>query len=82
MRHRLVMHYMANGQRVPEDLHPINLDYLLHRALKPAEEKTPFTLRDLDFPVMMAAEGSLRSSGVPSGVLLAGAAGKETSCAL
>jgi len=54
VRHRLVMHYMANGQRVPEDLHPINLDYLLHRALKPAEEKTPFTLRELDFPVMMA----------------------------
>lgn len=54
VRHRLVMHYMANGQRVPEDLHPINLDYMLHRALKPAEEKTPFTLRELDFPVLMA----------------------------
>ena len=54
VRHRLVMHYMANGQRVPEDLHLINLDYLLHRAFKPAEEKTPFTLRDLDFPIMMA----------------------------
>ncbi|OGS98776.1 MAG: flagellar biosynthesis protein FlhF [Gallionellales bacterium RIFCSPLOWO2_12_FULL_59_22] len=66
VRHRLVMHYMANGQRVPEDLHPINLDYLLHRALKPVEEKTPFTLRELDFPVLMAAD----------------AAGKEASCAL
>src|SRR3989338_593099 len=54
VRHRLVMHYMANRQRVPEDLHPINLDYMLHRALKPAEEKTPFTLRELDFPVLMA----------------------------
>ncbi len=54
VRHRLMMHYMANGQRVPEDLHPVNLDYLLHRALKPVEEKTPFTLRELDFPVMMA----------------------------
>ncbi len=66
VRHRLVMHYMANGQRVPEDLHPINLDYLLHRALKPVQEKTPFTLRELDFPVLMAA----------------GAAGKEAPCAL
>ena len=65
VRHRLVMHYMANGQRVPEDLHPINLDYMLHRAFKPVEEKTPFTLRELDFPVLMA-----------------GAAGKEVSCAL
>jgi len=41
VRHRLVMHYMTNGQCVPEDLHPINLDYLLHRALKPAERKNP-----------------------------------------
>jgi len=90
---------MANGQRVPEDLHPINLDYMLHRALKPVEEKTPFTLCDLDFPVMMAAEGSPQNivkrispetrpagslgtgGGVSSGVLLAGAAGKEASCA-
>ncbi len=65
VRHRLMMHYMANGQRVPEDLHPINLDYMLHRAFRPVEEKTPFTLHDLDFPVLMA-----------------GAPGKETSCAL
>ena len=54
VRHRLKMHYMANGQRVPEDLHPVNLDYMLHRAFKPAEVKTPFTLHELDFPVLMA----------------------------
>lgn len=82
VRHRLMMHYMTNGQRVPEDLHPINLDYLLHRALKPVEEKTPFTLRELDFPVLMAAEGSSQR-GAPGGALLAGtAAGREASCAL
>jgi flagellar biosynthesis protein FlhF len=74
VRHRLVMHYMTNGQCVPEDLHQINLDYLLHRALKQAERKTPFTLREIEFPALMAAEGSLRSSGTPAGVLLAGAA--------
>ncbi len=72
VRHRLVMHYVANGQRVPEDLHPINLDYLLHRAFKSAEEKTPFTLNEMEFPLVMAAEGSLRSSGAPTGALLAG----------
>jgi len=55
VRHRLVMHYMANGQRVPEDLHPVNIDVLLHRAFKPADEKTPFTLEEQDFPLMMAA---------------------------
>lgn len=62
VRHRLMMHYMANGQRVPEDLHPINLDYLLHRALKPAEEKTPFTLHELEFPVLMAGATSMEAS--------------------
>lgn len=62
VRHRLVMHYMANGQRVPEDLHPINLDYLLHRALKTVEEKTPFTLRELDFPVLMAGASGNEAS--------------------
>lgn len=54
VRHRLVMHYIANGQRVPEDLYPVNLDYLLHRALRPAEEKTPFTVHELEFPALMA----------------------------
>ncbi len=57
LRHRLTMHYMANGQRVPEDLHPVNLDYLLHRTIKSAEHITPFTTRELDFPVLMAAGG-------------------------
>ncbi len=84
MRHRLVMHYMTNGQRVPEDLHPINLNYLMHRALKPTEEKTPFTLNELEFTQMMAAEGSPHShvKGVSAGVLLAGSTGKEASYAL
>ncbi|HEX5363696.1 MAG TPA: flagellar biosynthesis protein FlhF [Gallionella sp.] len=54
VRHRLVMHFMTNGQRVPEDLFPVNADYLLHRALKPAEEKTPFTLHEQEFPLLMA----------------------------
>ncbi|HEU0189142.1 MAG TPA: flagellar biosynthesis protein FlhF [Gallionella sp.] len=62
VRHRLVMHYMANGQRVPEDLHPINLDYLLHRAFKSTEEKTPFTLNEMEFPVLMAGTSSMAVS--------------------
>lgn len=62
VRHRLVMHYMANGQRVPEDLHTVNLDYLLHRALKPLDEKTPFALHELDFPVLMAGKAGKEAS--------------------
>jgi len=62
VRHRLVIHYMTNGQRVPEDLHIANLDYLLHRALKPAEGKTPFTLHELDFPVLMSGNADKEES--------------------
>ncbi|MFA6970918.1 MAG: flagellar biosynthesis protein FlhF [Gallionella sp.] len=58
MRHRLVMYFMANGQRVPEDLHLVNIDILLHRAFKPADEKTPFTLDALEFPTIMADTGT------------------------
>lgn len=58
MRNRMVMYFMANGQRVPEDLHPVNIDILLHRAFKAVEEKTPFTLEELEFPMMMAAASS------------------------
>jgi flagellar biosynthesis protein FlhF len=54
VRHRLKMHYMANGQRVPEDLHPANIDYMLHRAFKQVATQSPFALHELDFPVLMA----------------------------
>ena len=33
IRHQLELFYVANGQRVPEDLHLPNRTYLLHRAL-------------------------------------------------
>lgn len=38
IRHRLPVHYVANGQRVPEDIHPVNREYLLHRAIGTARE--------------------------------------------
>ncbi len=58
VRHRLVMHYMTNGQAVPEDIHPVNLDYLLHRAFKPMERKTPFTLDEMEFPDVALLAGA------------------------
>ncbi len=58
VRHRLMMFFVANGQRVPEDLHLVNVDILLHRAFKPAEEKSPYTLEELDFPMVMAGANS------------------------
>jgi flagellar biosynthesis protein FlhF len=34
VRHGLTLSYVGNGQRVPEDLHLPNRQYLLHRAFK------------------------------------------------
>jgi flagellar biosynthesis protein FlhF len=45
LRHRLMLHYVANGQRVPEDLHAPNVRYLVHRALR-APAADAFALRE------------------------------------
>ncbi|MES1983252.1 MAG: flagellar biosynthesis protein FlhF [Pseudomonadota bacterium] len=58
VRYKLTLHYITSGQRVPEDLHEVNLEYLLHRAFKPAVRSEPFDLRDSEFPALMAGAGS------------------------
>lgn len=58
MRHKLTMHYIANGQRVPEDLHEVNMEYLLHRAFKQSTNAAPFSLHELEFPALMAGVGA------------------------
>lgn len=59
VRHKLALHYITNGQRVPEDLHEVNLEYLLHRALKPAAKVAPFTVKELEFPALMMSTGTM-----------------------
>jgi len=54
IRHRLDLHYVTNGQRVPEDMHLASPAYLVDRALKAAREATPFSLNDDDFPLFVA----------------------------
>ncbi len=54
VRHKLTLHYIANGQRVPEDLHEVNMEYLLHRAFKPAPKSSSFIMQELDLPALMA----------------------------
>jgi len=58
VRHKLVMHYIASGQKVPEDLHEVNLDYLLHRTFKAIATPAPFAMQELDFPAFMAGIGA------------------------
>ena len=55
IRHQLQVHYVTNGQRVPEDLHPANALYLADRAFRLAQAESPYTPMEGDYPVLMAA---------------------------
>lgn len=54
IRQKLKMFYVANGQRVPEDLHAANKDYLIDRAFKLKRETAPFQYQDAELPLVMA----------------------------
>ncbi len=58
IRHGLRLHYVSNGQRVPEDLHLPNRVYLLHRAFKDLPESSPHRLDGLEPGLTMASAGS------------------------
>jgi len=53
IRHRLALHFVANGQRVPEDLHVPNRQYLIHRALNATTESSPFALAQEEYPLVL-----------------------------
>ena len=50
IRHKLNLHYVANGQRVPEDLHVANKLYLADRAFKQKRETAPFEFQEAELP--------------------------------
>jgi flagellar biosynthesis protein FlhF len=54
IRRKLNLYYVANGQRVPEDLHVANQHYLIDRAFKLKRETAPFQLKDDELPLVMA----------------------------
>ncbi|MBV2235145.1 MAG: flagellar biosynthesis protein FlhF [Sterolibacterium sp.] len=66
IRHGLLLCYIANGQRVPEDMHLPNRNYLLHRAFKLPGEASPHHLQTqeaglvMTAPVQKVAGGDLR----------------------
>jgi flagellar biosynthesis protein FlhF len=63
VRHKLSMHYIASGQRVPEDLYEVNLEYLLHRAFKEVgKQNAAFDMPETAMPDFMAGLGSARMS--------------------
>jgi flagellar biosynthesis protein FlhF len=53
VRNGLTLAYVANGQRVPEDLHLPNRTYLLHRALKVGAGSTAHSLREEEMGLSM-----------------------------
>jgi flagellar biosynthesis protein FlhF len=54
IRNRLALHFVANGQRVPEDLHTPNRQYLIHRALRAAAGGSVLGLEHEEYPLVLA----------------------------
>jgi flagellar biosynthesis protein FlhF len=63
IRHRLPLHYVSNGQRVPEDLHLPNRVYLMHRAFKDLPESSPHRLDGVEPRLVMASASGAASGG-------------------
>jgi flagellar biosynthesis protein FlhF len=64
VRHGLLLAYVANGQRVPEDLHVPNRNYLLHRAFKQPTTESVHRLKQDELGLVMpvptlAAQGKV-----------------------
>lgn len=68
IRHELNVHYLATGQRVPEDLHLANRQYLIHRAFKTRTLASPWQLDDSELAFAMSGLQSIqRESAVALG---------------
>jgi flagellar biosynthesis protein FlhF len=64
VRHGLLLCYIANGQRVPEDMHLPNRSYLMHRAFKLPGEASPHRLKNDEAGLFMtSAQTPRRASG-------------------
>lgn len=66
VRHGLLLAYVANGQRVPEDLHLPNRNYLLHRAFKLPPDASPHRLQEDDVGLVLTP----RAPSTPMGASL------------
>jgi flagellar biosynthesis protein FlhF len=58
IRHRLRVHYVSTGQRVPEDLQSANALYLTHRSFKQLSQASPFRLHGEEVPLVFARTGA------------------------
>lgn len=56
IRHRLPLHFVTNGQRVPEDLHRGNARYLIDRSFRFPQHQGAFRLEQDEYPAYMGAQ--------------------------
>ncbi|WP_395012403.1 flagellar biosynthesis protein FlhF [Undibacterium sp.] len=61
IRQKLNLYYVASGQRVPEDLHIANKEYLVDRAFRLKRETSAYKFQNDELPLLM----STMSSAVP-----------------
>ncbi|HYC42169.1 MAG TPA: flagellar biosynthesis protein FlhF [Noviherbaspirillum sp.] len=64
IRQKLNLYYVANGQRVPEDLHVPNQHYLIDRAFKLKRETAPFQYQDDELPLIIGAAAAVNDKGL------------------
>ncbi|MFZ6725465.1 flagellar biosynthesis protein FlhF [Undibacterium sp. MH2W] len=62
IRQKLTLYYVASGQRVPEDLHVANKQYLIDRAFKLKRETAAFKYLDDELPLLMSAAANVTAS--------------------
>ncbi|WP_051304844.1 flagellar biosynthesis protein FlhF [Chitinilyticum litopenaei] len=58
IRHKLPLHFVTNGQRVPEDLHRPNTGYLIDRAFRGQQDSGVYQLHNEEYPLYMGAHDS------------------------
>ncbi|WP_374476664.1 flagellar biosynthesis protein FlhF [Zoogloea sp.] len=68
IRHHVEVFYVANGQRVPEDLHLPNRDTLLSKALQELPAASPFRLEALEAGLLMASATKPSTSALRGGL--------------
>jgi flagellar biosynthesis protein FlhF len=70
IRQKLQLYYVANGQRVPEDLHLARPPYLVDRAFKLKRETAPFQLQDDELPLVIGNAAHAMNDRTLQGVSL------------
>ncbi|MBC3808680.1 flagellar biosynthesis protein FlhF [Undibacterium seohonense] len=58
IRQKLNLYYVASGQRVPEDLHIANKQYLVDRAFRLKRETSSFKFQNDELPLLMSTMSS------------------------